>query len=271
MARSDVLMWVDGVETPSATISVLDWGLQRGDGCFEVLRSYDGKAFGTEEHIARLEWSASCLGMALPSSALLVAWTTQAAARGGDCTVRILVTRGSPTYGERSVVVVLAEPVPPVPDQLRLMTVTAPWHAAGRPWDLAGVKSLSYGPNVAATRHAQQRGSHDAILVSDERTVLEGPTFTVAWVLDGVLETPSLDLLILDSISRRYVLRSAATAGVEVREGHFDVDRMLAADEVVATSTIKEVTSVVEVDGTRFESGQVAATLRAGFRELVYG
>ena len=98
--------------------------------------------------------------------------------------------------------------------------MVAPWHAAGVDWDLAGAKVLSYAPNLS--RPAGGLGSagfDDALLLTVDRLMLEGPTFWVAWVVDGVLETPSLDLGILDSITRRVVLEDAHRLGVPSRRG----------------------------------------------------
>ena len=265
MSSTLPLVWIDGHETSSASVSVFDWGLQRGDGCFEVLRSYDGHGFAAQEHVDRLVWSARQLEISLPPISQLLEWVRVAAERGVDCMVRIIVTRGSPTYGQASRVLIMAEPVHAGPAELRLMPVEAPWHSAGRKWKLAGVKSLSYGPNMAASRQAKAAGFDDAILVSDSNIVLEGPTFTVGWVADGVVETPGLDLLILDSITRRHVLAAARSVGVEIVEGVFHLDRMLAADEVFAMSTNKEVMPVVGVSNVEYPNGELAARLATVF------
>lgn len=262
------LVWLDGQETTAASISVLDWGLQRGDGCFEVLRSYGGRCFAVSDHVDRLAWSARQLEIPLPSTPQLLEWVAMAAESGGDCTVRIIATRGSPTYGQASRVVVMAEPVQPRPSLLRLMPIEAPWHSAGRNWGLAGVKSLSYGPNMAASRQAKAAEFDDAILLSDSGIVLEGPTFTIGWAMDGAVETPSLDLFILDSITRRYVLEAARNVGIKVVEGVFSVERLFGADEVFAMSTIKEVTPVVGVADVEYQAGATTTRLAEAFTHL---
>lgn len=266
MSLASPLMWVNGIATNGAAISVLDWAVQRGDGCFEVFRSYDGRGFAVDEHIKRLEWSAQQLDLALPPYDDLLEWALEAARQGGECTVRMMATRGSPTYDTEPTVIVISEPVPEIPQELRLTMIDAPWHSAGRPWDLAGVKSLSYGPNMAASRRARMLGFHDAILVSDLGLVLEGPTLAVGWVRDGVLETPGLDLLILDSITRRHVLALARAHGIETVEGSFHKERLLGADEVFVMSTVREVTPVVEVSDYVYPTGPVTIKLAEAFR-----
>lgn len=262
-------VWVDGEPADEFALSVRDWSFLRGDGCFEALRSYDGDAFAIEEHVTRLGRSAAALDMTLPPAADIGAWIATAARTGGAGVVRVVATRGAPNFGLGSRVVVLWEPLPVMPATWSLQTVVAPWHAAGRPWALAGAKTLSYAPNLAAARQARNAGADDALLLSDDRTVLEGPTFSIGWVIGGTVETPSLDLAILDSITRRTVLDGAARSGLAVEEGRWPVERLEAADEVFVLSTLKEVGPVTRVDAHTFPEGPVTKRLQSEFAASV--
>ncbi len=254
-------VWVNGVRSESETVSVHDAGFVRGDGCFEAVRSYAGHPFAVAEHVERLERSAEALGLDIPQLDEIAGWIARAAAVAGDGIVRIIATRGGPdSEVAPPVVIVMTEPLPPRRTALALLPMRAPWHPAGRQWELAGAKTLSYGPNVNASRLARERGFDDAVLLSDDELLLEGPTFTIAWVVDGVVETPSLDLFILDSITRRYVIDLAAV------EGRFELSRLGAATEVFAMSTLKEVMPIVRVGDKSFAAGPVTAELASGFR-----
>ena len=196
---------------------------------------------------------------------------TRCAGRGGDCVVRVLVSGGTSvlTPGVDSAVIVYAEPLIDLPDNLRLLPLEAPWHAAGSSSELTGAKTLSYGPNLAATLAAQQAGFDDALLLARDGSVLEGPTYSVAWVKGGVLETPGLTLGVLESVTRGAVLDLAPTIGLEVSEGVFSFDDLLAADEVVALSTLKEVSPVAAVGGREWDPGPYGKALAAAFQALV--
>ncbi|MEA3502895.1 MAG: aminotransferase class IV, partial [Actinomycetota bacterium] len=54
---------IDGVavDPEDASISVFDIGFQRGYGCFEAMRSYNGSIFRLARHLDRLEMSATKL------------------------------------------------------------------------------------------------------------------------------------------------------------------------------------------------------------------
>lgn len=251
------------------SIPVVDSLVARGDGVFEAIRSYGGVPFALEEHLDRLERSARAMELEPPARDELSEACRRAGA--GDVIIRILLSRGDAIPGTDGGprCVVLSHPVTPAPPDLSLAAVPAPWHPAGRAWELAGVKTTSYAPNLAATREADRRGCHDALLVADDGTVLEGPTFSVAWVRERTLETPGLELGILGSITRAVVLDLAHEADVAVVEGRFPLERLLGADEVLAMSTVKEVAPVLRVDGTRFEEGPVTRRLGSAFEAEV--
>ena len=260
----DDLVLIDG-QSGDDRLSIFDDGLLRGDGCFEAIRSYDGRPFATDEHYRRLTASAGALGIPVPAASDLEDWVGRVAAAGGDCIVRVVLTRGGtvPGHASPSRCIVMSHPIPSVALELSLLPVSAPWHPAGRSWELRGVKTISYAPNQAASRLAHQRGYDDALLLSDSGTILEGPTFSFAWVVDGVLETAGLDLGILDSITRRMTITDCPIVGVEVVEGHFDLARLDDATEAMAISTVKQVAPVTRVSEWTFAAGEVAGTLNA--------
>jgi branched-chain amino acid aminotransferase len=263
---------VDGerLEPQDATISVFDIALLRGFGCFEALRSYEGIAFRQRQHLDRLERSADALGLTLPPRGDMNRWVADRAGEG-NCTVRVVVTGGTDERGtgEDSRFIVFAEPLAHVDSTVSLLPVEAPWHPDGAVSELTGAKTLSYGPNVAARIHAKAEGFGDALLVGRSGTVLEGPTNTVAWISDGVFETPELGLGILASVTRQAVLEVAERLGVPVREGRFPLERMLAADEVVALSTLREIQPVVRIGEVVKEVGPITTRLMGELQKLI--
>jgi branched-subunit amino acid aminotransferase/4-amino-4-deoxychorismate lyase len=89
-------------------------------------------------------------------------------------------------------------------------------------------------------------------------------------VVGAVVETPGLELGILDSITRRILLEMAAGLGLEVTEGAWGLDRLELADEVLAFSTTREIQAVSAVGTMRFLEGPVTADLARLYQERVY-
>jgi branched-chain amino acid aminotransferase len=231
-----MLAIVDGAVVPSeeAVVPATDEGFLRGDGVFEVVRLYEGRPFALEDHLARMERSAQNLRLPFDAGALRAdVGLLLDAGRPGDGLLRLVVTRGGRRLG-------FLEPLPDLPEAIALRTVT---YAPTRIMD--GVKSLSYAPNMLATRLAQEQGADEALLVTPHGRVLEAPTSTFVCSLDGrSLVTPPLDDHILDSITRRRLL-----AVCDVAERPVTADDLRAVQEAFLCSTAREVLPVRAIDG----------------------
>lgn len=167
---------LDGTVQPAstATISIRDEGLLRGDGVFEVMRLYAGVPYALEEHLERMARSAANLRLELsPIDVRADIETLLAEAGPIDAALRILVTRGGRRIG-------LIEPIRELPATLALATVA---FAPTRVMD--GVKSLSYAANMLTRRLAQEHGADDALLLTPHGRILEAPTASFFAVLDG--------------------------------------------------------------------------------------
>ena len=252
------LACLDGTvcDAAEATIPVTDEGLLRGDGVFEVARLYNGRAFALDEHLARMEGSAARLRLAIDVRAVERDVATLVEAAGAtDARVRMVVTRG----GRR---IVLLEEQKPNPPSVSLACVEyVP------PRILDGVKSLSYAGNMLATRLAKERGFDEALLVTPHGRVLEAPTSSFFYVIDGELLTPPLDDHILESITRRHVMElTDARERITPRD---DVRRM--SEAFIASST-REVQAVHAIEDHELERGgaltrDAAARLRERIAE----
>lgn len=253
-----------------ATVSIFDIGFQRGYGCFEAMRTYKGCVFRLGDHLDRLEHSAQNLRIPLEERGILEGWCERVG-RGGDGVLRIYVTGGTdPQHlGHDNATIVYLEPLPVIPPSVRLDIVEAPWHADGRTSELTGAKTMSYGPNLAATLAAKSRGYDDAALIGQEDVVLEGPTFSLGWIRDGAMFTPSLDTHILASITRQVTIEAAKRLSIPTMTGRFPSKALLDADEVFIMSTVREVLPVTAVGHVSYEPGPVTMRLKREFASLV--
>jgi len=265
---------IDGepVDAEDASISILDVGFQRGYGCFEALRVYGGKAFRQGPHLDRLAKSAAKLHLPVPDRTDLEAWCTAISEASTESVVRIFVSGGTDpmSLGTNSHTILLAEEVPPEPQPaVALQSRLAPWHTDSEWFELTGAKALSYGFNLAASNEARRAGFDDALLIGRSGNVLEGPNFSVGWIGNGDFFTPALDTGILESITRRAVIEVAEREEITVNEGVFALQDVFDADEVLALSTVKQVSPVRRVDDREYPDGPVTARLSAGFAALV--
>jgi branched-subunit amino acid aminotransferase/4-amino-4-deoxychorismate lyase len=142
------------------------------------------------------------------------------------------------------------------------------------PWLLPGVKSTSYAVNMAAQREANRRGADDALFLSSEGILLEGPTSNVWFVQGELLCTPSLDLGILAGVTRDTLLAAAGERGITVAEDAFAIERLHDASEIFTSSSVREVMPVVRLDDVEVGDGRpgpLAREMQAALRAAATG
>jgi branched-chain amino acid aminotransferase len=241
-----VRAWINGqlLDDPTApAVPVTDHGLTVGDAVFEAVKVIDGQPFALDAHLARLQRSADGLG--LPGVDLAAVREGVAAVLEGQelplGRIRITVTGGNAPLGSgRGDValtsIVVAAPMAPYPTSTAVVTV--PWPRNERS-PLAGLKTTSYGENVVALAHAQERGATEAIFANLAGNLCEGTGSNVFYVLDGELRTPTLASGCLAGITRALVLEWCG--GREVDEPLPVIER---AEEVFLVSTTRDVQPV---------------------------
>jgi branched-chain amino acid aminotransferase len=246
-----------------------DEGFTRGRAAFETMRVYGGRPFRFAQHVARLVGSAERIGLERPEPAEIEELSTLALEHAGspDAVLRLYWTPGRPG-GEPSAIALVSE-IPAWIEQTRARgqrLVSLLQQRRSEPWLLPATKSTSYAVSMAAEAEAKARGADDAVFVDADTIVLEGPVTNVWWREGDVLVTPSLDVGILAGETRAALLELAERNGQRVEQGVFPLERLLAADEVFTSSSVREILPAVSVDGRPFPLGPAAAAMQAALR-----
>lgn len=242
--------------TGEVMVPLLDDGLYRGDGVFEVMKLYEGRAFALADHLDRLERSAAGIHLEIDRRSLETEIDALLVEVGAiDALLRVICTRG----GRR---IATIESLPSHAESITLATITyAPTVI------LNGVKSLSYAANMQATRLAKEAGGDEALLVTPGGIVLEAPTSTLFWVsAGGNLRTTAVEVGVLASITRDRLVED-----LDVELGAFPLQDVLDSSEAFLASTLREVQAVSRVDQTTLPSAPGTRTLEAAerFRAIV--
>jgi branched-subunit amino acid aminotransferase/4-amino-4-deoxychorismate lyase len=184
-----------------------------------------------------------------------------------DAVLRLYWTPGSPGGEHRAIA--LVSTIPEWIDEARRRgqrLVSLVHQRRSAPWLLPATKSTSYAVSIAAEAEAKARGADDAVFVDADGIVLEGPVTNIWWREGELLLTPSLEVGILAGETRAALLELAAGEGREVEQGVFPLTRLLTADEVFTSSSIRELMPVVAIDGHPFAIGPAAAALQESLR-----
>ena len=252
-----------------ASVSIEDRGFQFGDGVYEVIRTYRGRPFMLQAHLARLNRSAEAIGLRQPYS--LERWTRYMEeglrlAAFTESKIYVQITRGvaprDHAYApqlEPTVVMTIRE-LHPLSPAVQTAGVEAMTLDDIR-WGRCDIKSLNLLPNVLARQQAKEAGVFEAILVRNGE-VTEGSVSNVIIVDNRTLMTAPEGPRILSGVTREVVLRLARQEGVEVYEQYPSRENLFGASEVFLTGTTVEVLPVVRIDGKPIGSGEPGPVTR---------
>lgn len=262
------------VPTDTRVVTADDSALNRGDGVFDaarVVRDGDGvRVDFLAEHLARFARSHAKMGMREPDLdawRALIATATAAWDVPGEAMLKLISTRGAendpdaPGAALLTITEISGVPCPP----LRVVTRTtgrASDAFAGASWLLGGVKSLSYGVNMAAGREAARHGADDVLFVSSDGYCLEGPRsgFIVRFG-DEYVTTPVGATGILDSVTVGVVGAGLRARGLTFSERLVTPAQVLASDGAWLLAAIRGVSPLTSLDGVEMATDAEASAL----------
>jgi branched-chain amino acid aminotransferase len=282
----DLKVWLDGGLVPlaEAKISVFDHCLLYGDGVFEGIRVYGGRAFRLDEHLKRLEDSAHAIRLELPMTRdELVTATNETIQANGitDGYIRLMVTRGvgslgiGPTRTGNPSVYIIGDQIELYPPEIyeQGMAVITSSVIRSHPNSLSPrIKSCNYLNNILAKIEALDAGVLEAVMFNHLGHVAECTGDNLFLVRDGVVQTPPITAGILEGITRDAVIELVEQRGWALREMELTRHDLYVADECFLTGTAAEVVPVTRIDGRPIGDGKpgpVTRQLMTDFRALV--
>jgi branched-chain amino acid aminotransferase len=288
--QSTEKIWMNGdlVDWDDARIHVGVHGLHYGTGVFEGIRCYDtpkGPAvFRLTDHMQRLADSARLIDMELPYTVddLRGATNELLGANGlAECYIRPIAFYGFGQLG------VSARDNP-------VETVIMSW-----PWGTyLGEEALTHGirakistwqripanvvphaskatgvylNSMLAVNEARRAGYDEAILLTPDGTVADGPGETIFVVYRGRIHTPDLSTGILHGITRDSIIQIAHDLGYEVVEKNLIRSDLYLADEAFMCGTAAEVTPLRSIDDHEIGVGDVTRELQKAYLDTVRG
>jgi D-alanine transaminase len=279
------LVWLDGRLLPleEARISPLDRGFLFGDGAYEVLPVYGGRAYRFEAHMARLDRSLAEIRMPPPLGrpAWLAAFGKLVHGNGGgDLLLYVQVTRGVepernhvPQPGTRPTIFASVQKLPVIPAS-SIENGVAAVTAADIRWARCDIKSTSLLGNVLLRWLAADAGATETILLR-EGGVTEGSASSVHVVKGGRILTPPQSNAILPGTTRGVIFELAEREGIPSERRPLVEAELRSADEVLIASAGGGIRAVATLDGMPVGGGapgpvfrRIYAAFRATQREF---
>ena len=239
-----------------AHISPLDRGFIFGDGVYEVIPLYDGKALRLTEHLKRLQRSLDELEIANPYS--LAQWEQHIGAlvtknNGGNIGIYIQVTRGvakrdfPPPIGLTQTVFMMANPLATPKREVYEKGISCVSLDDNR-WLRCNIKATALLGAVMLKHQSNQEGADEALLFRDGY-LTESSASNIAAVKNGVILCPPMDNLILPGITYELMIELAQKAGMPLQIRRVSRREVKSADELWIMSSTKEVVPITMLDG----------------------
>jgi len=254
--------WFNGrlVKDASLSIDPTDRGLLLGDGLFETIAIFNGKAIWLDDHLQRLRAGAATLGLTADRTHIEAAVADMLSqAQGQHGIMRITLTRGPGVRG------LAAEGSRP-----SLLVTLGPW--AKKTFDApvalitssirrnetspaSRLKTLSYIDNILAAREASSKGCDEALLLNTRGNVAS-TTIANLFILRGDrITTPPVSAGVLPGIARKKLL--AFAKGEEREIAPADLKE---AEAVFLTNSLRLIRPVLSLDGTTLRRNDAALT-----------
>ena len=243
-----------------ARVSVLDRGFLFGDGAYETMPVYGRRLFRFADHMQRLEHSLAKLRIANPHAPedwlgriRRVVADQHALSGAEDQAVYLQVTRGVAARDLAMppdivpTVFLTSSPLRPPTSEQRHAGVACVTARDFR-WERADIKCVSLLGNVLARQIAADHGAVETLLFR-EGFLTEGAGSNVWLVKDGALIGPPPSEHVLEGVRVRLLRELCEEEGIGFSLRPVAEGEVSAADELLLSSSSKEVLAVTRLDG----------------------
>ena len=134
---------------------------------------------------------------------------------------------------------------------------------------------IKAGSNYLNSRYATievgDRGFDLPILLDNDNYITESAGSCIYWFKNSALYTPSLEMDILPSITRRRILQVCKSLAIEVIEGSFGIKDIMKADGVFLAGTMMELSEVNRVENVSYNIGSAFfKRLKKGYKMSIF-
>jgi branched-chain amino acid aminotransferase len=266
-------VWLDGklVDFRDANVPILTHSLQYGSGIFEGIRAYDtprGSAvFRLDDHIRRFLNSAKIHYMRIPFNHDELCDAVKYAVRENNLKSAYIrpfafyndSNIGLATKGKKTSVYIAAVPFGNYFGHSKdtgIKCKVSSWRRIG--YSIIPVEAKASGNylnSILASNEVAAAGFDEAILLSHDGYIAEGPGENIFLVRDGILYTPDEGSDILQGITRDSIIKIADALGLEVIQRRLHREMLYTSDEVFFCGSAAEITPIIEVDRIKIGDG----------------
>ena len=230
------------IEEKDATVSVVNREVQYSFSVYEGLKVLNSKVVLLEDHVKRLKLSASTIGLEMLDydfeadiNKLIEVDNIK------EATLRVLVIGGADPTCFITWTTILS-----YPDEYYINGVSVYSYKGER--FLPSCKTSNILLNYLALEEAKRHNGFEALLVNKDNLILEGSR-TNFFALKGNNLYTAKDDLVLEGITRKYILRAAEEMGLNIHFEAINLDDVLLYDGLFISSTSMVALPISSLDG----------------------
>jgi|TARA_B110000438_G_scaffold225795_1_gene219919 D-alanine transaminase len=240
-------------------ISPFDRGFLFGDGVYEVIPSYNGKMFLYEKHLSRLERSLQETKINKPKelkNLLEILESIIVRNSHPNQALYIQITRGQEEERNHSVLEHTTPTLFISSSQIKENPYLIKPNKEGlkvslqeeNRWSRRDIKSINLLPNVMALKDDKI----DEVIFHEEDCINEGAKSNIFCAFGEVVVTPPSNGRLLEGVTRAFLINLLKEKGIKILEEEIKLDRLLEADEIWLTSSIKQIQPISSIEKTNY-------------------
>ena len=267
----------------NVSISPLDRGFAYGDGIFRTIKMVGGSPECWPQHYQKLVADCAVINIVCPSAEILMSdlslLFSADVSENSQAVAKIIITRGEGNRGytppaiTAPMRVVLKSAMTEYPEARFIEGVNltvCETRLAAQP-KLAGIKSLNRLENVLARMEWNNPDIAEGVMLDVEGNVIECTSANIFARFGNTLMTPSLEQCGIAGITRQRIIDLAHTLSLNISVETFNLEKLLAADEVIICSSLYGAWQVnkiyaKEIQEKTMPTGSLAANIREALK-----
>mgnify|MGYP000721206109 CR=1 FL=1 len=263
-----------------ASISIDDTGFLYGFGAYDTILALNGRPLFMEDHVKRL--NDSIIGLRV----LKKGFETQevfsqvvkllAANRYKNARVRITVTKGELALAmihmesPNMTYLITATPLPDdyYHQNIKPLRLLISQYIRNHPRAIpSSLKLTNLANHIFASMEAKEKNYDDGLMINYEGYLSEGSSFNIFFIKGAKVFTPRLDIGILPGITRSVLLKLFQDKGIPCEEGFYKPEDLYEADEAFATSSVRGIVPIVQVNDAMIKTGEQSERIQRYYHE----
>jgi branched-chain amino acid aminotransferase len=264
------------LDSPKATIPILNHSLHFAGAVFEGIRVYSRKPFYLKEHLDRLRASCELMELDLNLSRKElkeIIYKLININSINDGYIRPIVFRDSNSMSPdtrlcKSQIFIAIWNWKLLFEEEAISLCVAKYKKANNLFFPIEAKSSgSYQASIIEKIIASKKGFDDSLMLDSKNNIAETTACNIFWIKKNIVYTPKTHS-ILNGITRQIVIKILNEKGIKIIEGDFKLNHIKNADEIFVTGTATEIIKVGRLENKVNYKDKIIKFLKKEFKKL---